>query len=152
VKRFKSFYKVAERDALVLAQEARQADADLQAAPIHSAADLATFKVEHPADSPLLSLDPLNRRIFEDSLTYNASGVTGFRYDVLEKLTATQTFKILSLIGQQSFTSQLSIKPVSDADQKIMAFRPTLIPLKGYFCEGQGTCYENPHNACSGGC
>ena len=144
--------QLAQPDAVVRAREAQQANADLQAAPIHSPADLAQFTATHVTDSPLLALSPLDRRIFEDSLTYNDTGVTSFRYDVLEKLTPTQAYQILSLIGQQSFTSQLGIKPTSATDKKIMTFKPALEPLKGYYCEGKGTCRENPSNACSGGC
>ncbi len=136
----------------VNAEAAQQASADLQAAPIHTPADIVAYASVHPTDSPLLALSPLDRQVFLDSLRYNASGVTSFRYDVLEHLTPSQAHEVLALIGQQSFTSQLNLKAASPTDQRIMKFRPSLIPLKGYLCEGRGTCTVAEHNACAGTC
>lgn len=72
---------------------------ELAAAPIKSPRDLELHLKSHPGDSPLMVMAPLNRRLFLDSLRFNEKGVTTLRYDVLESLTPTEVYQILSLFG-----------------------------------------------------
>jgi len=132
--------------------DAAQAAAELAAAPIHSLSDLQAYKSIHQKDSPLNVLSPMDRRLFEDSLTYNDSGVTSFRYDVLKSLTPTQAYKILATIGMQGFTSNLQLQIQSESDRKIMSVKPSPAALPGYYCQSQGTCRTANDRACSDGC
>ncbi|HUA78742.1 MAG TPA: hypothetical protein VL997_00100 [Dyella sp.] len=138
--------------ALVALYQKQQAAIDLFHAPIKSDRDLAQFQMQHQADSPLRALSPLNQALFLNSLKYNEKGITTIRYDVLESLTPTQAYQILSLFGMQSLTPSLKLKSVSPLDEQIMSITPSLLPLKDYYCEGKGTCRQGANQACSDGC
>jgi hypothetical protein len=52
--------------------------------------------------SPLDYLSPAARRKFLSSIRYNATGITGFHYDGLQReLTVTQAYQVLALFGAQ---------------------------------------------------
>jgi hypothetical protein len=95
---------------------------------------------------------PLNRRLFLDSLRFNEKGVTTLRYDVLESLTPTEVYQILSLFGMQGLTPQLNLRGSSPLDKKVMSITPSLLPLKDYYCEGKGTCRQGSNVACGDAC
>lgn len=125
---------------------------ELAAAPIKSPRDLELHLKSHPGDSPLMVMAPLNRRLFLDSLRFNEKGVTTLRYDVLESLTPTEAYQILSLFGMQGLTPQLNLRGSSPLDKKVMSITPSLLPLKDYYCEGKGTCRQGSNVACGDAC
>lgn len=78
----------------------------LYMAKIKSSADLARHLRMVPLkSSPLGQLSDAGRKSFLSSLTFNASGLTGYRYADLEaELTPTQIFNVLALFGTQHNT------------------------------------------------
>lgn len=122
------------------------------AAPIKSPSDLVFHLKGHPGDSPLMVLSPLTRQLFLAGLRFNEKGVTTLRYDVLESLTPSEAYQILSLFGMQGLTPRLNLRGVGPLDNKVMAIAPSLFPLKDYYCEGRGTCRQGDNVACSDAC
>jgi hypothetical protein len=139
---------------IIMQNEASQTQIDKAVAPIKSARDLQFHILNSPmGSSPLDSLSPRSKQIFLSSLTFNEKGLTGFQYDVLETLTPTQIYKILSLFGEQRFTSQMKgVRSITAADSLIMSVTPMLAPLMGYRCEARGTCSEMMSKACTDNC
>lgn len=115
-------------DVLALAadEQSKQEQLDVLLAPIQSAAGLQAYLDSRHQDSPLDRLSPAALQRFLDSLTFNDSGLTGYRTDDLqEELTATQAYRILELFGAQHTTPMLrglTIKTKLDA--RIMAMDP----------------------------
>jgi len=137
---------------LISVYHAQQGKADLAIAPVKSANDLATYESQHVTNSPLNALSPMMKQLFINGIRYNEKGVTTIRYDVLESLSPTQAYQILSLFGMQSLTPALNLRSASHLDKQIMTLHPNLMPLKDYYCEGQGTCRQGAHQACSDAC
>lgn len=145
----------------ILVKDAARRHSIAQAmAPIHSRGDLDQYVATHRTiASPLDAFSPGVRQMFLSSLTFNEKGITGFRYDVLESLTPTQIYKILSLFGMQESTSQLTnARIVTPADSVIMS--PPLGGvigigfdfLKEYRCLSRGTCHADNMSACTSNC
>ncbi len=137
---------------LISTYQAQQEQADMANAPVKSPSDLSTYESEHVTSSPLNALSPMMKQLFVNSIRYNEKGVTTIRYDVLESLSPTQVYQILSLFGMQSLTPSLNLRSASPLDKQIMSLHPNLMPLKGYYCEGKGTCRQNASEACSDAC
>lgn len=130
-------------------------------APIRSQGDLDQHIATHRAGtSPFDALQPSLRQMFLASLTFNEKGVTGFRYDVLETLSATEVYNILSLFGMQGSTSQIKrARVVTPTDALIMSPAAGGIVggigldfLEDYRCQSKGTCTANNMKACTSNC
>lgn len=145
----------------ILIKDAERRTSIAQAtAPIHSRGDLDQYVATHRTiASPLDAFSPSLRQMFLSSLTFNEKGVTGFRYDVLESLTPTEIYKILSLFGMQGGTSQITnARVVTPADALIMT--PLLggaIAIGddwsvGYYCIRHGLCGVSPDSVCTRYC
>ena len=109
--------------------------------------------------SPLdaLSLDAKKR--FVESVVFTENGVGGFDYRDLElELTATEIYKILSLIGQQHVTPSLKKARVkSESDEIIMFGKGPNTPgggdfLLDYYCYQRGSCESSKNKACTSNC
>jgi hypothetical protein len=159
--------KVASHDQAVqmasdiLIKDAARRHAIAQAtAPIRSRGDLDQYLFTHKTiASPLDAFSPSLRQMFLSSLTFNEKGITGFRYDVLESLTPTEIYKILSLFGAQGFTPQLTnVRIVTPTDNLIMSPPSGGVIgigfdfLKDYRCQSRGTCHVDNMAACTSNC
>jgi hypothetical protein len=92
----------------------------LLVAPIKSKSVLDTHIVE-AADSPLSRLSTSAQTEFSASIRFNEKGITGFRYDALAGLTATDAHEILALFGAQRATRLIdNLRIASDTDAAIM--------------------------------
>jgi hypothetical protein len=92
----------------------------LLVAPIKSKSVLDTHIVE-AADSPLSKLSTSAQTEFSASIRFNEKGITGFRYDALAGLTATDAHEILALFGAQRATRLIdNLRIASDTDAAIM--------------------------------
>ncbi|PXF64191.1 hypothetical protein DL796_03380 [Kangiella spongicola] len=109
--------------------------------------------------SPLdaLSLDAKKR--FVESVIFTENGVGGFDYRDLElELTATEIYKILSLIGQQHVTPSLKKARIeSESDKIIMFGKGPNTPGDGdflldYYCFQRGSCESSKNKACTSNC
>lgn len=145
---------------ILVKDAARQHAIDQAVAPIRSRGDLDQYLAAHKMTaSPLDAFPPGLRQMFLSSLTFNEKGITGFRYDVLESLTPTEIYKVLSLFGAQGFTPQVTnVRIVTPADSIIMS-PPTggvigigFDFLKDYRCQSKGTCHVDNMAACTSNC
>ncbi len=99
-------------------------------APIKSAVDLENYVKLTPASlSPLSRLSKTGLANFLGSLTFNAKGVTGYRYvDLEEELTPTEIYRVLALFGVQSHVKSMKkAKVKTDADKRLLEYTPSFI-------------------------
>ena len=84
-------------------EKALKDDLDFLIAPIKSSADLQRHaRFAKAIHSPLMHLPAPARKRFLDSVTFNDTGVTGYRFDVLQdELTVSQAYQVLALFGEQ---------------------------------------------------
>jgi|GEM_PF-2724590 len=97
---------------------------DLLNAPIRSHRDLARhLRLARDEGSPLFALSNEARRRFLASLSFNENGLTGYRYDDLEReLTATQAYLILALFGSQSDVARFpKLREKTSLDRELKA-------------------------------
>lgn len=94
-----------------------------RASPINSEAALTVYLGDLPFDSPLLALSESSRNRFATSITFSASGVTGFSYaDIERELSVSQAHAVLELIGSQRVIAKLpQLKVRTDLDRSIRA-------------------------------
>ncbi len=150
-----------------------------QHAPIKSAADLTTHVSNMPAeDSPLALLSEQQRSRFLASITFNQKGISGYSYNEIRHLTASQAHEILALFGAQRTTSLIAdLQVTSTLDFSIMdgaffvtgkkfgtAMKQKKSWLKldddpeggtdyeGYSCESRANCKRTPGYICMGSC
>lgn len=147
-------------DALI-DQELQRQELDVLLAPIKSSIDMDKYLREMPKTaSPIERLSPSAKTRFLDSLTFNASGITGYRYDgLVAELSASEIYKVLSLFGAQHTTSLLrGVRVSSRADKLLMSpgrnATPSLYAAdhEGYRCESKSNCYRSPSYICMSGC
>ncbi|WP_313342043.1 hypothetical protein [Stenotrophomonas sp.] len=102
-------------------EDAQRSAQELRAAPINSAATLATYIDALPYDSPLLALSEPSRKRFIESMTFNASGLTGFSYaDIEGELSVSQAHALLEVIGSQRVLVHLhQLATRTDLDRSI---------------------------------
>ncbi|QBG89441.1 hypothetical protein [Xanthomonas oryzae] len=135
----------------------------LRTAQIHSAEGLAQYLVKADASSPINLLSPAARKRFVESLRFNASGVTSFRYsDIEAELSASQAYRLLSLFGLESKVSSMrKIRVDSEEDRAVSlaypasAFTPDRRQdedHKDHACIGEHTCEEAVGKICMSGC
>lgn len=130
-------------------------------APIRSKAQLDAYLARTPAsESPIAKLSPGAQKRFIRSLTFNERGITGFRYGDLEmELSATQSYRILSLFGVEDLTPTLTHARVdTHADELIMANSGTnvsqllMADYKDFWCASRATCRYDMQAICTGNC
>lgn len=104
-----------------LPDDRQRSTQEQRAAPINSAAALGAYLDAMPYDSPLLALSEPSRKRFTQSMTFNASGVTGFSYaDIERELSVSQAYAVLALIGSQRVIVHLrKLAAPSDLDRSI---------------------------------
>jgi len=94
---------------------------------IKSREDLALYENIRSPQFPLNKLSAKDREVFLDSLEFNDKGLTTFNYMSLEKLTAADRFKLLSLFGAEHL-SQL-VEPEIQSPDKGGAVSSTLAEI-----------------------
>lgn len=139
-------------------------DIALALAPIRSREQLDSYLHRTPkGQSPLDRLSPPAKSRFIESLTFNETGLTGFRYDDLQaELSASQAYRILSLFGAQHTTRMLKqakveslldaelLSPAGDGSGPVCPSQPC--DYAGYMCEGRATCAPNINTICMRNC
>lgn len=148
---------------------------DLQflAAPIKSKHDLNQHVVllkRKNLHSPLRYLSNSSLKRFVASISFNEKGITGYRYDDLEKeLTLSQAYEVLSLFGQQYNLGHLTNAKVStELDSDIRKFiakkreQENSAAAKcsgsgskdrsGYWCSSRATCSNRVGSICLSAC
>lgn len=144
--------------AQVKQQKARDNKIAALLAPVKSRADLLSYLQTGPvATSPLAKLSPGARHRFLASLTFNENGLTGYRYDDLEReLNASEIYELLSLFGAQHTTSLLdNVRVETEAGKLIMSSSEPSMMMddhKGYKCVGRATCNLAQDYICMSGC
>ncbi|WP_080928053.1 hypothetical protein [Xanthomonas albilineans] len=137
----------------------------LRTAPIHSAEGLTEYLAKADASSPINLLSPAARKRFVESLRFNVSGVTSFRYsDIEAELSASQAYRLLSLFGLESKVSSMrKIRVDSEEDRAVSRAYPAsaFIPGRGQdpdhedmdkTCRPNNTCVESAGSMCTSEC
>jgi hypothetical protein len=116
------------------------------ASVIGSLRDLDSYlRMTARSGSPLDRLSPLGRARFLASLTFNKTGVTGFRYDDLQAdLSASQIYQVLSLFGLQRDTSLIV------GGGSYITERP--LDYRNYYCASLHSCAPRLAWICVSGC
>lgn len=153
----------------VLNRDAASGEIALRLAPIRSLSDLHAYVAAHAKQrTPLDVLSPVARRVFLDSLSFNAKGLTSFNRAVLEdELTASQAYEVLSLFGVQRLTPMLHRARVETATDRLIT-SPRMAPQgscgintptqgtgcdhDGYRCMSHGTCTKSMDMICTSNC
>lgn len=127
-------------------------------APIKSESDLQKhlFNLKD-GSSPLNHLSPSGLEKFKESLTFNESGLTSYRYDVLEwELSVSQAYHVLALFGQQHNIALLeNLQIDSKFDLEIMEYIKAsnkCNDYKGYACVSHATCQTAGGKICMHNC
>ncbi len=107
--------------------------------------------------TPLGALTPQDRRLFLSSVTFNETGITGFRYDILEsELNPTQIYRVLSLFGAQGTTHLMSGATVkSQIDVWLLTGQDDEIgngDYRGYKCVSRANCKKAMFFICMHSC
>jgi hypothetical protein len=134
-----------------------------QMAPIKSQIALANYMAMTPGSgNPLMKLSPATRQQFIDSLSFNENGVTGYRYDGLEReLNATQIRKLLSLLGIQESGALLKKVKEDSSYSTATCYDPVYdnfcngVPSKDYQnmrCANRGSCKPEESWVCTSNC
>lgn len=128
-------------------------------APIKSRNELEGYLANLPKSSPLNALSEQKRKLFVDSLTFNDSGVTGFRSDLLEgDLGLTGAYRILALFGEQELAAMLKVNIETELDSTInKSLHGTDATCTGtgwsnYYCFKKGTCRSATSSICTSNC
>ncbi|KJV32491.1 hypothetical protein VI08_12180 [Luteibacter yeojuensis] len=108
--------------------------ANVAAAPIKSEADLKAYMALLPKDSPLYLLQPLDRKVFVESLRFGEKGVTTFSTQGVFDLPPADGRKVLALVGAQDM-----IDPPSPSSA---AATERAVPPAESFATQQLTAYE----------
>jgi hypothetical protein len=144
---------------MAFCQEKRlREDLDLLNAPIRSRRDLVRhLRASRDEGSPLLALSEEGRRRFLSSLTFNEKGVTGYRYDDLEReLTATEAYLILALFGVQGDVARMqNLREETFLDRELKSLMKTQCQNGDYMdyrCESRATCTSHTRYICKASC
>ncbi|HRQ64302.1 MAG TPA: hypothetical protein PKZ76_05445 [Xanthomonadaceae bacterium] len=88
-------------------------------APIRNEAELQAHLAAHLGkDSPLDALDPAARADFLASMSFDASGLAGFREESFEGLAVLEAYKVLGLFGWQHHATGIDgLRVVDDIDR-----------------------------------
>jgi len=127
---------------------------------IRSQSDLQRYLSATPDSAPPLGLLSSGaRQRFLSNLTFNAAGVTGFRYDDLQnELTASQAYSVLALFGfQQDIAIIPHLRVVTSEDKRrISEFNPVDGDGNGdypnYACASRATCAPHTSTICTHNC
>jgi hypothetical protein len=144
-------------DALARRSRANETVETLMA-DINSAEKLDAYVAHAFHEKPLAYLSEPARRRFLASLTFNHTGLTGFRYDDLEsELTFTQAYELLRLVGAQDKARVLDLAVASTKDAQLFnvvykSGYQLQEDHKGYRCIGQYTCLDAMYYICMSGC
>ncbi|WP_145958692.1 hypothetical protein [Xanthomonas oryzae] len=150
--------ELSEKAVQLALEDVRQArETDFKLAPLKNKADLNSYLLNKPIDSPLNAMPATAARQFFESLEFNEKGVTTFSYRELSGLTASRVYAILSLVGIQSATQSVpGLLIENDADRAIMAPRNITPQMKAdyddYRCEARATCTQALTKICTGNC
>ena len=117
------------------------------------------------SNSPLNYLSRSGQKNFVSSITFNEKGITGYRYDILEKeLTLSQIYEILALFGQQHNIEYMEAAKVeTDFDMEIKNLIQSRREYnanikcgssdhKGYQCTARATCSSSYTRICMSSC
>lgn len=127
-------------------------------APIKSSIDLKLYLQATPEQaSPLSKLSPDSRQRFLSSLTFNEKGITGYYYgDLVNELTASEIYQILSLFGEQNSTHLLKTVHVVTETDKLIMEQPVImlrpVDHDNMECVKRATCGPRISYVCTGNC
>lgn len=119
----------------------------LSMAPVRSKASLDAYvKLTPSQKSPLSLLSPREKQRFIDSITFNETGVTGFRTDGLVKeLSVRQIVDVLALFGSQNSVLLMSDARISSQhDVDVLKELGGDIQLSDYYWDEWGEWGDNP--------
>lgn len=147
---------------LSCSEKALDDDLDFLVAPIKSVADLQRHaRFAKAIHSPLMHLPALARKRFLDSVTFNDTGVTGYRLDVLQDaLTVSQAYQVLALFGEQRDVRYLDKAAIeSDLDREVLrSFAAATAKAQcdddkvSYKCVSRATCQSATGFICKSNC
>lgn len=140
--------------AYIAQDEEKQSAIARSLAPLKSARDVYNYTASTTKElSPLERFSPRAKQQFLRSLRFNDNGLTTFDYTVLESLSPSEIYKVISLFGLQSGAHRINTNGNSEVDSLLNT--PSLRAddfLEGYRCEGRGTCGTSQRNACTSNC
>lgn len=104
--------------ALLMLGHATTASAD---ALIKSESDLVTYVKNLPNNSPLLRLSTEDLADLTSSMTFNKSGLTGFKYTALIGLSVSEAHAVLSVFGADHIAARIpGLKIESKLDAELV--------------------------------
>lgn len=125
-------------------------------APIKSDQDLQRLlREDDPVLAPLRALSPAAQARFVRSLRFTERGLASFYYgDFREELTASQSYRLLSLFGAQDSLGAIpGLRAESQADFAVLEYsgqEPVVGDYEGYECVSRATCKMAPLHICIG--
>lgn len=140
--------------------QAIRSDMALLTVPIRSQRDLARhLRDARETDSPLDFLSPRAKRLFLSSLTFGASGLSGYRYDDLAReLTVSQAYQVLALFGAQDDVRLLPhLRVRTKLDEELRWYAKSDDECSGgnrkdHQCEGPRYCGNMMRDICKANC
>ncbi|HEV2737004.1 MAG TPA: SDR family NAD(P)-dependent oxidoreductase [Candidatus Elarobacter sp.] len=126
---------------------------------IRSARDLQRY-LSATGTSPLSALSSGARERFLSSITFGATGISGFRYaDLQGELTATQVYDVLRLFGVQKDVAIIpNVRVDTPADKRVVRTFPFSAKhidggdYRDYRCASRATCSQSPGDICTSNC
>lgn len=138
--------------ALLMLGHTTTASAD---ALIQSESDLVTYVRDLPNNSPLQRLSAEDLADFTASMTFNKSGLTGFKYTALIGLSVSEAHAILSIFGADHLAARVpGLKIESKLDAELVeryAQRGETDHFE-YACVDRATCRSHSQHICMSGC
>lgn len=137
----------------------RRRDIEQFLAPIKSAQDLQAHLANWLGrGSPLDALSPHARERFLAGLSFNARGLTGYRYDDVEaELSVSQAFELLGLFGVQDTLRILHLRQTTDRDAQLLGLyvnggEHVAADHYNYRCASRASCEFSRNFICMTGC
>lgn len=126
-----------------------------QLATVQNQADLASYMLSIPKDSPLLLLSDGARDRFIQSIVFTDHGVASFQYaDLRAELSASEVYRLLSIFGLQNSTKSIpDLRIESAADEAVIDDAAGVGPLADYVdykCRPPATCTRSMFDICIG--
>jgi hypothetical protein len=128
---------------------------------IRSQSDLQRYlSTTATSGSPLGALSSGARERFLSSITFGASGISGFRYaDLQSELTASQIYEVLGLFGVQKDVALIpNVRVRTAADRRLIKAFSTMsehahgTDYRDYRCASRATCSASPGDICTSHC
>ncbi|MCU4491431.1 hypothetical protein [Acinetobacter guillouiae] len=127
-------------------------------APIKSLDNLYTYNSTTPKiNNPIERLTPSGKTRFINSLEFSKTGLGSYSYtDLVNELSASEIYQILSLFGVQHSISKANLKITNDSDRKVVKALSSGASLQAdrrdYWCGNPGTCHPRRWYICTQNC